>query len=270
MARLRVNPIACEAHGLCAELFPEWIALDDWGYPMSTIGRSRPICSTTPVARPMPARRSPSCSIRSLPGLLSASGAFATHRLVLGEASGRSRSGPSGDGGRRLARGRRCGCARSRLQRGQLARLISSRLATCSCPDAHPMGPRSNDGALTTAGPAGPQGNTVSPVSESVTVMATEGQALAASRISSSGPSPITIAMSSSSKTSGAMSTQSPWALHGSVVDGGDVSHWTVSLSLDVGCLMGKLDLAAKRGASGAVDRSERRDRLPIAGRRPP
>jgi ferredoxin len=34
MARLRVNPILCEAHGLCAELFPEWITLDDWGYPI--------------------------------------------------------------------------------------------------------------------------------------------------------------------------------------------------------------------------------------------
>ena len=32
--RLRVNPIACEAHGLCAELLPEWIELDDWGYPI--------------------------------------------------------------------------------------------------------------------------------------------------------------------------------------------------------------------------------------------
>ncbi len=31
---LKVNPIACEAHGLCAELFPEWIRLDDWGYPI--------------------------------------------------------------------------------------------------------------------------------------------------------------------------------------------------------------------------------------------
>jgi ferredoxin len=29
-----VNPIACEAHGLCAELFPERISLDDWGYPI--------------------------------------------------------------------------------------------------------------------------------------------------------------------------------------------------------------------------------------------
>lgn len=32
--RLRVNPISCDAHGLCAELFPEGIALDDWGFPM--------------------------------------------------------------------------------------------------------------------------------------------------------------------------------------------------------------------------------------------
>jgi ferredoxin len=32
--RLRVNPIACEAHGLCAELLPELIRLDDWGCPI--------------------------------------------------------------------------------------------------------------------------------------------------------------------------------------------------------------------------------------------
>jgi ferredoxin len=31
---LRVNPITCEAHGLCAELFPERVTLDDWGYPI--------------------------------------------------------------------------------------------------------------------------------------------------------------------------------------------------------------------------------------------
>jgi len=31
---LRVNPIACEAHGMCAELLPEMIALDEWGYPI--------------------------------------------------------------------------------------------------------------------------------------------------------------------------------------------------------------------------------------------
>lgn len=32
--RLRVNPITCQAHGLCAELLPEAITLDDWGYPI--------------------------------------------------------------------------------------------------------------------------------------------------------------------------------------------------------------------------------------------
>lgn len=32
--RLRVNPIACDAHGLCAELLPELIRIDDWGYPI--------------------------------------------------------------------------------------------------------------------------------------------------------------------------------------------------------------------------------------------
>jgi ferredoxin len=32
--RLVVDPIKCSAHGMCAELFPEWIELDDWGYPI--------------------------------------------------------------------------------------------------------------------------------------------------------------------------------------------------------------------------------------------
>jgi ferredoxin len=32
--RLKVNPITCVGHGMCAELFPERITLDDWGYPI--------------------------------------------------------------------------------------------------------------------------------------------------------------------------------------------------------------------------------------------
>jgi ferredoxin len=31
---LRVNPINCSGHGACAELLPELIALDEWGYPL--------------------------------------------------------------------------------------------------------------------------------------------------------------------------------------------------------------------------------------------
>ena len=32
--RLRVNPIDCVGHGSCAELLPELISLDEWGYPI--------------------------------------------------------------------------------------------------------------------------------------------------------------------------------------------------------------------------------------------
>ena len=31
---LRVNPILCDAHGHCAELLPELIELEEWGYPI--------------------------------------------------------------------------------------------------------------------------------------------------------------------------------------------------------------------------------------------
>lgn len=32
--RLRVDPIACDGRRLCAELLPELVTLDDWGYPI--------------------------------------------------------------------------------------------------------------------------------------------------------------------------------------------------------------------------------------------
>ncbi|ODU01371.1 MAG: ferredoxin [Pseudonocardia sp. SCN 72-86] len=34
MSGLRVDAIACEAHGLCADLLPELVSLDEWGYPI--------------------------------------------------------------------------------------------------------------------------------------------------------------------------------------------------------------------------------------------
>jgi ferredoxin len=32
--RLRVNPVLCDGYGYCAEIVPELIALDDWGFPI--------------------------------------------------------------------------------------------------------------------------------------------------------------------------------------------------------------------------------------------
>lgn len=32
--RVRVHPIRCKGYGICAELLPERIRLDDWGYPI--------------------------------------------------------------------------------------------------------------------------------------------------------------------------------------------------------------------------------------------
>ena len=31
---LRLDPIACTGHGLCADFYPEGIKLDDWGFPI--------------------------------------------------------------------------------------------------------------------------------------------------------------------------------------------------------------------------------------------
>jgi ferredoxin len=46
---LRVNPIRCDAHGVCAELLPELIHLDPWGYPI-LVSRSVP-ADLEPLAR---------------------------------------------------------------------------------------------------------------------------------------------------------------------------------------------------------------------------
>ncbi len=33
-SQIRVDRIACTGHGLCADLLPELIELDEWGYPI--------------------------------------------------------------------------------------------------------------------------------------------------------------------------------------------------------------------------------------------
>jgi ferredoxin len=32
--RISIDPVACDAYGYCAELLPEAITLDEWGYPI--------------------------------------------------------------------------------------------------------------------------------------------------------------------------------------------------------------------------------------------
>ena len=59
---IRVDPIACDGHGLCAELFPDASHLDDWGYPViasepvppTLEPQARRSCSRMPDLRPPP------------------------------------------------------------------------------------------------------------------------------------------------------------------------------------------------------------------------
>ncbi|MER5180171.1 ferredoxin [Streptomyces sp. NPDC002896] len=54
---LEVDWTACQGHGLCAELLPEHIRLDEWGYPLvdsapvprATLKRARRAAADCPV-----------------------------------------------------------------------------------------------------------------------------------------------------------------------------------------------------------------------------
>jgi ferredoxin len=39
---ITIDPVACDAYGYCAELLPEAITLDEWGYPIVD-GRPLPL-----------------------------------------------------------------------------------------------------------------------------------------------------------------------------------------------------------------------------------
>ncbi|HEY2551486.1 MAG TPA: ferredoxin [Streptosporangiaceae bacterium] len=63
--QLRVNPIACDAHGLCIELLPELITSDPWGYPVIAPG---PVpAEMLPLARRAVAA-CPTLALRLVPG----------------------------------------------------------------------------------------------------------------------------------------------------------------------------------------------------------
>ena len=55
--RIVVDRIKCDGHGVCAELLPEMIRLDDWGYPVVSgdpvpgglLGHARRAVTSCPV-----------------------------------------------------------------------------------------------------------------------------------------------------------------------------------------------------------------------------
>jgi len=42
MTRLHVDWTRCDGHGACAELLPELLASDEWGFPLSRTGERDP------------------------------------------------------------------------------------------------------------------------------------------------------------------------------------------------------------------------------------
>lgn len=42
MRRLLLDRTRCDGHGSCAELLPELLALDEWGFPISLTGERDP------------------------------------------------------------------------------------------------------------------------------------------------------------------------------------------------------------------------------------
>jgi ferredoxin len=58
LVTLQLNPIKCTAHGLCADLLPERIELDEWGYPIIEPGEVPPelLAHARRAARACPTR----------------------------------------------------------------------------------------------------------------------------------------------------------------------------------------------------------------------
>ena len=61
---LRVDPIACDGRGLCAELFPERVTSDDWGYPLID---ATPIPPSLETHAREAVAECPKCALRLVP-----------------------------------------------------------------------------------------------------------------------------------------------------------------------------------------------------------
>jgi ferredoxin len=71
---LQIDRIRCDGHGLCAELLPELVTLDDWGYPIikggtvptSLIEHARRAVDACPVLA-LRLARTPSLAVAPVP-----------------------------------------------------------------------------------------------------------------------------------------------------------------------------------------------------------
>jgi ferredoxin len=79
--RLQLDPTRCDGHGGCAELLPELVSLDEWGYPVLAGAADR---AGTPV--PAALRRHARRAVTLCPTL--------ALRLVTGEPHGDPRPEP--------------------------------------------------------------------------------------------------------------------------------------------------------------------------------
>jgi ferredoxin len=68
--RIAIDPVLCDAYGYCAELLPEVIVLDEWGYP---IVDSRPLPKELAAVARRAVRDCPRRAITLLPVVPSAS-----------------------------------------------------------------------------------------------------------------------------------------------------------------------------------------------------
>jgi ferredoxin len=64
MSRLHVDWTRCDGHGACAELLPELLASDEWGFPISRTGERDPEIPRALESRAQHAQRS--CPLMAL------------------------------------------------------------------------------------------------------------------------------------------------------------------------------------------------------------
>ena len=62
--RVHVDWTRCDGHGSCAELLPEVLATDEWGYPMTRTGERDPV--VPPGAEEHARRAVKACPLQAL------------------------------------------------------------------------------------------------------------------------------------------------------------------------------------------------------------